>query len=539
MLSVTPRQDVGITLVSGAANPIVGAPFDYVLDVRANGIETANGVTVHASVNGPFTVQQVSIGAGACQIVNSVVSCALGAMAAGETRRITLRMLAPSAGWLFVNISAGATRDDSVENNIYATSVRARHATDVMLSAYPGTYAVEGPGQLFAQVVSVGANAASNVTVRAVLPAGFPISGATLSGGTCTTTETTVDCVIPSLSVDSNANMIVAYTSAGPGSFTANFSVNVSGDSDASNNQMSMLVTLEPYIDIRLNTAASRIDAAPGEVIELPYVVTTDRRPVPGATFYASGFYNMTLLSVSGADGGACVLDGGSARCNFGDLPANASRRVQVSARVNADLNYSFAASIYSSVNAAADRDYSNNYSYVQVEVALRGDASLSVAEPSVVATRGQRFTLPAVTLTGLRTVENVYLEATLPASIAYASNGMYACSFQAPVLRCAAGTLTTGGTQAFSLPLTATTAGSYTIDLRLSAAGDENTQNNTGSVTVIANEPVNTSGGGSGGGGSGGGGGGGALGWQVLLGLLLLHGGRLMIARGGYKRSN
>lgn len=514
-LALDSRQDVALDHPSPLPQyRVLGQSFEVPVDVWSRGIESVNDVMLTLYVDASLTVQQVTTSAGTCQVSGTGISCALGTIAAGTSQRVTVTLIGSQLGYASILWRATATRNDDPYNDAISSSLTLRFATDVSVYSYGDRIGVEGPGQVFVGATAVGVNPSTDVVLRALLPASHPVTSASVEGGTCTTTANTAECLVPSLAVDQRITMTVNYTSDSPGAFTTEFSVTAAADGDATNNQISTTVTLAPYVDVRVQSEAIRIDTSPGQPFDIPVTIAADRRAVTGITFTVLSYSNITVESVSG--GGSCSSTYSGIYCAAGDLPANGTRTLTITARVNADVEYSFFGSVAVYLWAMDDRDGSNNHLYIPINAVLRGDARLSVAQATLSAIRGQSVNLPAISVVGVRTLDNATLDFNLPASVSVMSTP-YNCYSRPDGLRCDLGLLRAGTTVDMPISLIFASAGSATVGLQLSAAGDEDASNNTGSISVTVTEPASS------GGGGGGGGGGGAVTWQVLLGLLLL----------------
>ena len=115
----------------------------------------------------------------------------------------------------------------------------------VSTSATSATATVGAPVELLSTLSNAGPGSSSAVTATDVVPAGFAISSAVSSGGTCPVAAQTVTCTIANMPAGGSGFLLITATPSASGSYTN--SVSVSGpeeDPDPGNNTATASLTV-------------------------------------------------------------------------------------------------------------------------------------------------------------------------------------------------------------------------------------------------------------------------------------------------------
>jgi hypothetical protein len=217
LLTVLPTADFSISLAESSDPVAVGANYQYVATVHSNGPDTSQ---FRADLFFPgLTVVSASADFGTCAINGHDVNCALSSLSAGAQGIVTVTVNGGSAGVVTASAIVNAvssTKDPDISNNgAFADTVLelvGDLSVEIVDSADP--VAVGAAFSYLATVRNAGPNAGS-VSLSAPVTGGL-ISGATVTGGTCTFTPSLVSCTIPSLASGGSATLTI-NVSAGAG----------------------------------------------------------------------------------------------------------------------------------------------------------------------------------------------------------------------------------------------------------------------------------------------------------------------------------
>lgn len=166
--------------LADGARPVLGGTFSYALTVTNAGPAKAEGVTVTDTVPASLKVRGASTAGGSCIVRGQLVRCALGTLAAGETRTIALRVTALAAGTVTNTATVAAQvadRDPANDRSSVPVKVTAPQATLKVVKRALGRQPVaRGTTVRFRiAVTNTSANAASNVVVCDQLPEGLSL----------------------------------------------------------------------------------------------------------------------------------------------------------------------------------------------------------------------------------------------------------------------------------------------------------------------------------------------------------------------------
>jgi large repetitive protein len=166
--------------LADGARPVLGGTFAYALTVTNSGPAKAEGVTVTDTVPTGLKVRGASTAGGTCTVRGQLVSCALGTLAAGESRTIALRVTALAAGTVTNTATVAARvadRDPANDRSSVPVKVTAPKATLKLVKRALGRQPVNrGKTVRFRiAVTNTSANAASNVVVCDRLPEGLSL----------------------------------------------------------------------------------------------------------------------------------------------------------------------------------------------------------------------------------------------------------------------------------------------------------------------------------------------------------------------------
>ncbi|HET6505589.1 MAG TPA: isopeptide-forming domain-containing fimbrial protein [Baekduia sp.] len=161
--------------VIGDAKPQLGRALRYALDVTNAGDAAATGVVVTDTLPANLEYVTSAIPGGTCKATNSVVTCAVASLAAGETRRatVTTRPIAPGPVRNTASVLSATAETRAVDNVASAgTTVTAPRATLRLVKTTTRRSPVRAGQHVTYQVrvTNVSTRAAADVVVCDTLP---------------------------------------------------------------------------------------------------------------------------------------------------------------------------------------------------------------------------------------------------------------------------------------------------------------------------------------------------------------------------------
>jgi uncharacterized repeat protein (TIGR01451 family) len=214
---VSLAADVGI-VKTDSADPVTGGTnFSYTLAVDNAGPDSASNLVVTDVLPAGVTFVSATGTGWTCNELTGTVTCTQASLAVGAANPITITVTTADVTSLLSNTATvaadetdgtPANNSDTEDTNVVAAQADlAIVKTD---SADPVTL-----GSNFSYTLSVtnaGPNAATNVSVVDVLPAGLTFVSATGTGWTCGEAAGTVTCTLPTLAVGAAAPITLTVT---------------------------------------------------------------------------------------------------------------------------------------------------------------------------------------------------------------------------------------------------------------------------------------------------------------------------------------
>ncbi len=237
--------DVALTAAAPSSSVLAGIAFDYRLNVTNGGIDAATNVGVDVTPDSSFEIQAAVANAGTCNIANQSVSCALGDIAGGSSRQVTLTLRAATPGTHTVDGAVTADSDANPGNDSSTDTVTVVPAVDLTVSAAAATVALNEQTVVDAVIENATDYAATNVTVQATLSSGLRADAATLGGAACTVAAQTVSCPPLTLAGRATTDLHLTLTALATGS--QNVSLSASADEaevNSGNNDLALNVTV-------------------------------------------------------------------------------------------------------------------------------------------------------------------------------------------------------------------------------------------------------------------------------------------------------
>jgi hypothetical protein len=243
-------------------------------------------------------------------------------------------------------------------------------------------------------------------------------------------------------------------------------------------------VTPAQFADALLESAVNSVAGEGGRPFTLPFDVrsagnVTAEGVEVTVTLPAS---SATSIESASSSVGSCAVSGLTATCVLGDLAAGAMAQVNVIASGNTAASFDAQARVRS-VN---DRLSSNNSDLLPVTLRSGVDAAVSVSASATEILVGAPLQV-YVDVSSLRTlaVRNATLSLNLNQPIQSASMNGASCNVNASSLSCSIPEIAAGGSRRLTVQASAQTAGPVYASAGISAPGDGDLNNNSGSVSA------------------------------------------------------
>ena len=120
--------DASIEVPTPTLQATVGTALAASFTVRALGDDASANVTVTVSLPTTATLQSVTANGGTCTTGAGTASCALGNLAAGDSRQVDLNLTPTAAGNVTVNFSVASTNDPNSSNDAGSIAITAAAA---------------------------------------------------------------------------------------------------------------------------------------------------------------------------------------------------------------------------------------------------------------------------------------------------------------------------------------------------------------------------------------------------------------------------
>ncbi len=495
---------IDVTKKADAASVTAGDDIGFTITVASKGPGAAKGValtdTLPTDAGTSWSVDG-GTGAGKCSITAGVLSCAFGRMENGDT--YTVHLTSPTskatlADSPVVNTAVVTTTNDGSDQDTDQVTVLAG-SIDVTKKADAASVTAGDDIGFTITVASKGPGAAKGVALTDTLPTdagtSWSVDGGT-GAGKCSITAGVLSCAFGRMeNGDTYTVHLTSPTSKATlaDSPVVNTAV-VTTTNDGSDQDTDQVTVLGPDLGV-VKSGSGPISA--GATATFTITVTNHGQGIARDAGLTDQLPSGSW-SLGGANAQACGIDGSNLlTCNFGSIPAGASRSITVS-RTTAPAD---CGSILNSVSVAASNEDTATDQYPNTD-----NASITVRCPDVTVTKtgngpisaGENavFTIVVKNL-GPGSASDVTLKDPLPAGISWLVGGANGddCKISDGTLSCEFGTLApqatrtvtvtgeTDGPDCGSVPNTATVGASNEPD---GATG-----NNTSRASVTVNCPL------------------------------------------------
>lgn len=351
----TPDADL-VATNGDAPDPVApGGTITYTQTITNNGPDTAVNATFNQSTPAGTTFQSLAAPAGwTCSTpaagATGAINCSKASMTSAESGAFTLIVnVTAASGSIASTVVADSDTydpDGGIDNTAQAATTIVSPAT-ADLSISKTTASANAPaGSTLSYTITLtndGPDAAANVAVTDVLPAGLLFESITTPAGfICTTpaagTNGTITCNAATLAVGTHTFTLVARAGAGSGSVTNTASVSAatndpdSGDASGS----APVVALGPAVaDLSINKTTGATTATTGSTIT--YTITvTNGGPSPATSVVVNDTLPAGLQFVSATPSQGTCNAASPVVCNLGTLNGGASATVTLIALVTA-----------------------------------------------------------------------------------------------------------------------------------------------------------------------------------------------------------
>lgn len=314
--------------VADSPDPVVeGNNVTYAVTVSNLGPDGASNVTLAAVLPANTTLVSATPSQGTC---DAVVNCSLGSIASAGNATVNIIVTANASGSISYPMSVSAAEGDPVAANNSATatttvdpppsadlSIAVADSPDPVVVGNNVTYAVT--------VSNLGPDAASNVSLAALLPANTTLVSATPSQGTC---DAVVNCSLGTVASAGNATVNIIVTADASGSISYPMSVSATeADPVAANNSVTVPTTVDPLADLSVAVADSSDPVI--HSASVTYSVTvTNAGPDSASNVSLDSTLAATFSVISATPSqGTCDLAGD---CSLGAIASSANATVAV-----------------------------------------------------------------------------------------------------------------------------------------------------------------------------------------------------------------
>ncbi|MBB2987761.1 DUF7507 domain-containing protein [Terracoccus luteus] len=459
---VQTRADV-VLAKTGPATVTAGGAVTWTLTARNDGPSTARDVLVQDAPPRGFTFATGTGPGTTCEqqqdIAVPIIECALGTLAPGESRTITLSGSIDAdtvAGTALTNSAtmSSSTPDPNPANNTAAATTTTTTSADVSVSksVAPDPLTAGAAATYTLLLGNAGPSTAQGVTVTDTLPAALRVTGAVVAGGTCAVAGQQVTCTVPQLAAGATAEALVQVVVAADTTAAVTNTASVSSstpDPTPGDNTDALVTPVEESADLELlKTADTRSVVAGTGLTYTVTVVNNGPSVATAATVTDTLPTGLTYLDGS-TSAGACTVSGQTVTCAVGDVAPGDPVTITISARLARGFAADTLANSATVASPTPDPASDNDTATADVEVTRSADLSVSKAATPETVVPGREVTY-AITVTndGPSTARDVTVADAVPAGIRVTSatwGAGTACTVAGQDVTCALGSVPVG----------------------------------------------------------------------------------------------
>lgn len=476
-------RDVAVSVPTSPISAVINQPFDYTVDVASIGQGTAYNIIASATFpagGGGFQILSASMPDASCRVTGSAVNCELPSLPAGETRRLSVSVRAPTTSSTFMTyarVTASNDRDPGNDGVDVPVQVNLRQSATVVFTPATASVPVRSSIALVADVTSVGVESLVDA-VADVYGGTLQLASVSVDGASCTQYTGRWTCQLQTLAPGQSRHITMQASTSWVGSSSPSVSVKAGATQSAVGSGYAS-IDVTPQYDIAISPQGrTTAVVAIGDVAEFPITIASrGSEPVPGARMTIRGAANVAIELV--APGVTCAPSGNDLDCDL----SNIAHGVTVNGRLRASANAAIRTYIDFDVpQSVPDDQRTNNHFLVTLDVRPGVDVGIVSDSAPYTQNDGVRvdryFTISSFGAASI--VSDVRATITLPASftIHAASIGGGMCTVDGSTIVCQFGM-----NQSYShvrVEYTATEPGDYTGAMELSAPGDAVPTNNS-----------------------------------------------------------
>ena len=243
--TVQPNVDVAVAPLPAGLRVRQGATFDYTVTL-VSATQPLTGTTATVSVGAGLTILGGTPSRGTCSVAAGQLQCTVGAMPAGSSTGIAVRLRADAVGGLQVNAAASAQNDVNPLNDQRGEFVTVEQRGNVSLAVAGDGVATRVGGTADLARFTVTALAPSDgVGVEVTVPSAFVVDSALADGAPCATNAGRVTCSFGTLASGASRGVSLRLRANQAGTFTVSATAVADDDADPSDNSARQTVTVE------------------------------------------------------------------------------------------------------------------------------------------------------------------------------------------------------------------------------------------------------------------------------------------------------
>jgi uncharacterized repeat protein (TIGR01451 family) len=412
--------DLALSLSATPDPVVVQSLSTYTIEITNQGPHTATAVRMADELPGAVNFVSVQTSQGTGTNDQGTVRCELGDLAAGSHALVTI-VVQPTALGLLTN-RVGVSEEEIDVNpadNLAVAVVRVMPAADLAVSQQAGMEAalLGQPLTLVLTVANLGPSEATGARLEDALPAELNFVSVQTSQGNATNDNGIVRCELGTVAIGSNVTVTVQVVPSVVGLVTNTVDVSATEtDLEPTNNTASVVVTVEPAVDLVLAQVATPDPVLLGGQLTYELVLTN------AGPSRASGVrledvlpptVNFVLVETSQGSG---TNDNGTVRCELGNLASGSNAAVRIMVEATA---LGFLTNAATATGTEADPVATNNTVSVVSQVRLDADLTLSGSVAPALALMEQELTYTLVVSNrGPNDATAVRVEDLLPAGV-------------------------------------------------------------------------------------------------------------------------
>ncbi|MCO5316558.1 MAG: DUF11 domain-containing protein [Solirubrobacterales bacterium] len=443
---VTPQVDLKIVKTASVSQIVPGGNFTYTFSVTNNGPDAGTGVTVTDTL--PSGISFVS--SGDCSAAGQDLTCAVGALAAGQSKTLTVTVKAANSVTGDVVNTANVTGnqpDPNPNDNTSTVTTPTQIKADLgVVKTKLSPAEVKTGDTVTWQIVATnhGPSNATGVVVTDTLPSG--VTDVTTDNNACTVSVPTINCAVGNLA--NGASVTIKVTAkVKPGQSNLINTAKVKGDQPDPNPGNDTSTTndpVSPVADLGIVKQADRSSVEAGQNLVYTFKVTNyGPDSVTGATITDTLPAGVTY--VDGAPG--CNASGQVVTCTINFLAAGGSAQTGITVKVT-DSAANPVRNTAKVTGSPHDPNPGNNTSTIETPVtppAKDADVAIVKTADNHNPQAGDVVTYTLTTKNnGPAAAENVVVTDELPDGVTFVSADA-PCTESGGKITCALGTLAPG----------------------------------------------------------------------------------------------